>query len=176
MEARRESKSLWSRLGRFVLWIAFPLGVLSTFYLVVVFRIQIGPVNDAVRIFNKHILNPVIMILDRHHWYAATLRHKGRHSGKEYVTPVTAQPTEGGFVIPLSYGERVDWLKNLRATGRVTIETGGGIYTVAEPEVVDRSEALALVLPLARLMFRLFGVQQYVKVRTLVACAEAEGR
>jgi len=56
MEARRESKSLWSRLGRFVLWIAFSLGVLSAFYLVVVFRTQIGPLNDAVRVFNKHIL------------------------------------------------------------------------------------------------------------------------
>jgi deazaflavin-dependent oxidoreductase (nitroreductase family) len=115
------------------------------------------------------------MILDRHHWYAAILRHKGRHSGKEYVTPVTAQPTEDGFVIPLSYGESVDWLKNLRATGRVTIETGDGIYRVGDPEVVDRSEALALVLPLARLMFRLFGIQQYVKVRTLAASVEAEG-
>src|SRR5215207_11232895 len=151
MEARRESKSLWSRLGRFVLWSAFSLGALSTF-LVVVFRIQIGPVNDAVRVFNKHILNPVIMVLDRHHWYAATLRHKGRHSGKEYITPVTAQPTEGGFVIPLAYGESVDWLKNLRATGRVTLETGDGIYTIGDPEVVDRSEALALVRPLGRLM------------------------
>src|SRR5215217_8751088 len=138
MEARRESKSLWSRLGRFVLWIAFSLGVLSAFYLVVVFRTQIGPLNDAVRVFNKHILNPVMMILDRHHWYATILRHKGRHSGKEYVTPLTAQPTEDGFVIPLSYGEGVDWLKNLRATGRVTIETRDGTYTVGDPEVVDR--------------------------------------
>jgi hypothetical protein len=59
MQARRRSKSLWSRLGRFVLWIAFSLGALSAFYLVVVFRIQIGPVNDAVRVFNKHLLNPV---------------------------------------------------------------------------------------------------------------------
>ena len=151
-------------------------GALSTFYLVVVFRIQIGPVNDAVRVFNKHILNPVIMVLDRHHWYAATLRHKGRHSGKEYITPVTAQPTEGGFVIPLSYGESVDWLKNLRATGRVTLETGDGIYTIGDPEVVDRSEALALVRPLGRLMLRLFGVQKYVKVLTLAVSAEAEAR
>ena len=67
MEARRESKSHWSRLGRFVLWSAFSLGALATFYLMVVFRLQIGPINDAVRVFNKHILNPVIMILDRHH-------------------------------------------------------------------------------------------------------------
>ena len=176
MQARRRSKSLWSRLGSFVLWIAFSLGALSAFYLVVVFRIQIAPVNDVVRIFNKDILNPVIMILDRYHWYAATLQHKGRHSGKEYVTPVTAQPTEGGgFVIPLSYGQSVDWLKNLRATGRVTIGTRDGIYTVGDPEVIDREEALALVLPLARLMFRLFGVQQHVKVRILAASAEAEG-
>jgi deazaflavin-dependent oxidoreductase (nitroreductase family) len=174
MVARRESKSLWSQSGSFVLWIAFSLVALSAFYLVIVFRIQIGPVNDAVRVFNKHILNPTMMFLDRHHWYAAILRHKGRHSAKEYSTPVTAQPTEGGFVVPLSYGESVDWLKNLRASGQATIETRDGIYTVGDPEVVDRSEALALVLPLGRLIFRLFGIQQYVKVRTHAASAEAE--
>jgi hypothetical protein len=38
-----------------------------------------------------------------------------------YATPVVAVPAEGGFVIPLPYGEGVDWPKNVLAAGRATI-------------------------------------------------------
>jgi hypothetical protein len=81
-----------------------PYAALVAFYLVV-FRVQIRSINDAVCAFNRHILNPAMMTLDRRHWYAAVLRHKGRRSGREYATPVTADPTEDGFVIPLASGK-----------------------------------------------------------------------
>ena len=80
MVPRRETKSFSRWLARFLLRIAFSLVALAVFYLVIVFRIRIGPVNDAVRVFNKHVLNPTMMFLDRHHWHAPILRHKGRHS------------------------------------------------------------------------------------------------
>jgi hypothetical protein len=72
------------------------------------------------RALNKRILNPIMMrTAGRRHWYAAAIRHKGRRSGKEYATPVIAQPTrQGGFIVPLPYGEGVDWLKNVRAARR----------------------------------------------------------
>jgi hypothetical protein len=40
-------------------------------------------VRDAVRVFNKHVLNPAMMQLaGRKYWYAAVIRHTGRRSGK----------------------------------------------------------------------------------------------
>ena len=99
-----EGKSLGHRVLRILVWMLLPYLMLGAFYLLVVFRLQLRPINDVVRIFNKRILNPVMMALDRRHWYAAVLKHKGRRSGKEYTTPVTAEATEEGFVILLSYG------------------------------------------------------------------------
>jgi deazaflavin-dependent oxidoreductase (nitroreductase family) len=144
-----------------------PYVVLGAFYLLVVFRLQLRPINDVVRLFNKRLLNPVMMALDRRHWYAAVLKHKGRRSGKEYTTPVTVGPAKDSFVIPLSYGEEVDWLKNVRAAGRCSIETRGSTYTVGDPEVIDRAEALAIVPRHARLMFRFFGIERYVRVKVM---------
>jgi pimeloyl-ACP methyl ester carboxylesterase len=152
--------------GRLVLWVVLPYAALVAFHLVV-FRLQVRRLNGAACCFNKHVLNPMTMFLDRRHWFGAVLRHKGRRSGKEYATPVTAEPTEGGFVIPLSYGQGVDWLKNIWVVGRCTIEARDGTYTVGEPEEIDRAEALKAVSPRVRLMFRVFGIYRYLKVRQL---------
>src|SRR5215212_10211001 len=65
--------------GRLVLWVVLPYATLVAFYLVV-FCVQIRSINDAVCFFNKRVLNAMMMFLDRRHWYAAVLRHKGRHS------------------------------------------------------------------------------------------------
>jgi deazaflavin-dependent oxidoreductase (nitroreductase family) len=150
--------------GRLVLWVVLPYSALVAFYLVV-FRLQVRRLNDAVCFLNKRVLNPMMMFLDRRHFYAAVLRHKGRRSSKEYSTPVTAEPTEDGYVIPLTYGEDVDWLKNIRVAGRCTIEARDGTYTVGEPEVIDRAAAFMSVSPRTRLMFRVFGINRFLKVR-----------
>jgi deazaflavin-dependent oxidoreductase (nitroreductase family) len=162
-----EGKSPRHRILRVLVWVWLPYLILSTFYLLVVFRLQLRPINDVVRVFNKRILNPVMITLDRRHWYAAVLKHRGRRSGKECTTPVTLGRAEDSFVIPLSYGEDVDWLKNVRAAGRCTIETMSGTYVVGDPEVIDREEALAIVPRHAQLMFKLFGIERYVKVKQL---------
>jgi hypothetical protein len=87
--------------GRLVLWVVLPYATLVAFYLVV-FCVQIRSINDAVCFFNKRVLNAMMMFLDRRHWYAAVLRHKGRHSGRKHATPVTAELAEDGYVTPRS--------------------------------------------------------------------------
>jgi hypothetical protein len=83
------------------------------------------------------------------------------------IPSVTAEPTADGYVIPLSYGEDVDWLKNVRASGRGTIEARDGTHVVGEPKVIDAEEAMAAVSARARLMYRAFGVERYLKMKRL---------
>ena len=161
-----KSKPLWRRAGRLLLWGVSLYTALIAFYLLV-FRLRSERLNRAVCVFNKYVLNPVMMFVDRPHLYAATLRHTGRRSGREYAIPVVAAPVEGGYLIPLAYGEDVDWLKNVRASGRCTIEARDGVYAVGEPEVVNTEEALAAMSPRARWMFRAFGHERCVKLRRL---------
>jgi hypothetical protein len=60
--------STW--LGRLVLGGIILYSALVAFYLVV-FRLQMRRLNDAMCVFNKHVLNPVMMFVDRPHLYAA---------------------------------------------------------------------------------------------------------
>jgi len=153
------------------------LSAAAAFALALAYRLRPKPLIDAVRLWNKHVTNPPMMALvGRRYWYAAVIRHEGRRSGKEYATPVKAQPVEGGFVVPLTYGEGVDWLKNVRAAGRATIEKGGTTYAVAEPEVIDAEAALPLLPPRKRSTWRLFGLRRWLRVKRISRPAAVEHR
>lgn len=122
--------------------------------------------KDAVRCFNKHVLNPAMLRLaGRRHWYAAALRHLGRRSGRAYVTPVVASRTSDGFIVPLPYGTQVDWLRNVLAAGHATIETKGDSYEVVEPEVVGTATAFPRLPSARRYAWRLFGIKRYLRVK-----------
>lgn len=124
----------------------------------------INPVRDAVRTFNKYVLNPAMLLLaGRKHWYAAVIRHTGRRSGKNYATPVVADRVADGFVIPLPYGTHVDWLRNVRSSGQATITVGGQTYDVVEPTIIDMATAGPQLSSRRRRTFQRFGIGEYVK-------------
>jgi len=126
-----------------------------------------SPVRDAVRTFNKYVLNPAMMHLaGRKHWYAAVIRHTGRNSGKGYATPVVADQVAGdGFILPLPYGTDVDWLRNVLAEGRAAVTVSGQTYDVAEPEIIDAATAGPQLSPRRRRVFERFGIDNFLKVK-----------
>ena len=129
MKTKEESKSAWRAAVRAVALAMLPLAALTTGLILFSLALRHGGarVRDEVRAFNKRLLNPAMMKLaGRRHWYAAVIRHKGRRSGREYATPVVAVPVAAdAFIIPLPYGEGVDWLKNVLAAKRATLESKG---------------------------------------------------
>ena len=126
---------------RFPRWVVWALAVYGILRWVVpkLFGRQRG--RDAVRRFNRRWLNPAMLrMAGRPHWYAARLEHLGRRSGRVYVTPVVAKPVAGGFAVPLPYGRRVDWLRNVEAAGRAWLQVDGERYRVADPRIVPLAE------------------------------------
>ena len=98
-------------------------------------------VGDAVRQFNKRVLNPAMLkVAGRPWWYAARLEHRGRRSGNPYATPVVARQVPDGFVIPLPYGPQVDWLRNLQASDGGVLIDHGRRYALRAPRVMPTSE------------------------------------
>lgn len=96
--------------------------------------------------------------------YAAVIQHTGRKSGKPYSTPIGADRVQDGFIIPLAYGVRVDWLQNVLAAGRATVSAEGETHDVTEPEVIDAAAALPMLSPKRRRTFERIGIAQYLKV------------
>src|SRR5215217_1461253 len=70
------------------------------------------------------------------------ISHRGRHSGKAYRTPVVVRPTSDGFIVPMPWGERTDWYRNVRAAGECVIRWKGRNYPLVQPELVNDLTAL----------------------------------
>jgi deazaflavin-dependent oxidoreductase (nitroreductase family) len=124
------------------------------------------PLLRAIRISNKYLLNPIMgSLAGRKNSYAAAIGHTGRKSGKRFSTPVGADRTQDGFVIPLAYGTRVDWLQNVLAAGQATISAEGETHDVTEPEVIDAATALPMLVPKRRRSFERIGIAHYLTVK-----------
>lgn len=114
------------------------------------------------------ILNPVIVKLAgrRHVRFAARISHTGRRSGRRYVTPASARLAGDTFIIPLTFGSRSDWSRNVRSAGGCEIRLDGTDYRAVRPELAD-GDQIADVLhaafgPVERVMFRMLGIRQFL--------------
>lgn len=90
--------------------------------------------------------------------YASIVRHRGRRTGRDYATPVTAVADGEAFLIALPYGQRANWLRNVLAGGQATLVTQGETWTVGEPEIVPLATVEDRFSPSDRRSHRLFGV------------------
>ena len=96
----------------------------------------------------------------------ALVRHQGRRSGRPYSTPVGARSIPDGFVIPLTFGERADWFRNVQAAGECVIRWRGQEYPVVEPTVVAWSSVRSAFSLLERIAVPLLGITEFVRLRT----------
>ena len=124
------------------------------------------PVRDAVRSFNKHVLNPAMLhFAGQKHFYAGVIRHTGRRSGRSYATPAVIDRVTDGFILPLPYGTKVDWLRNVMAAGKAIVTVGAETFDVVEPEIIDAAAALPQLSERRRRAFARFGIGNFLKVR-----------
>ncbi|MHB8464149.1 MAG: nitroreductase [Acidimicrobiales bacterium] len=121
------------------------------------------------------ILNPAIRRVAgrRHMAMAAQIRHRGRRSGHEYVTPASARLSGDEFFIPLTFTSRSDWCQNVLAAGTCTIRWRGVDYPALRPELTDRRSALAAsgraFKRRERVMLKMLGVEQFLRLQVDVA-------
>jgi deazaflavin-dependent oxidoreductase (nitroreductase family) len=134
------------------------------------------PLLNAVRTSNRYLLNPLMLRLaGRKHWYAAAVHHTGRRSGKPYATPVVAERSANGFVVPLPYGTRVDWLQNVLAAGQASIAWQGETYTVLHPKIIDATAAMDLLSSQRQRALSRLGIEHYLEL-TAAPARDRRGR
>jgi deazaflavin-dependent oxidoreductase (nitroreductase family) len=121
--------------------------------------------NERMRALNKRITNPLLRTFaSASHGPFAIIRHVGRRSGKPYETTIMVWPLGEGFVIALTYGDSVDWYRNILAAGRCTLRWHGREYTLGKPEPIDVSTALPAFPPFIKMILRIRGTLQFVQV------------
>jgi deazaflavin-dependent oxidoreductase (nitroreductase family) len=86
----------------------------------------------------------------------------GRTSGTRYETPVNVFAANDGVLIPLSYGDDVDWLKNVLAAGECEVVRSGSAEPFKSPIVVGADEALAYVPSAYHPVFRALGISKFL--------------
>jgi hypothetical protein len=119
--------------------------------------------RNSIRQFNRRTLNPLTLRMagNRLRIYAA-LQHTGRRSGRRYTTPVVAEPLGDGFVIPLPYGNDVDWYRNVMAAGLCQLTWNGRTYRLDRPELIAPARALSVFPWVQRIIFTGGGIRQYI--------------
>lgn len=111
-------------------------------------------------------LNP----LTRRMAYAGTgpfslVRHTGRRSGRQFETPLILARIPGGFVAELTWGDRVDWYRNIVAAGGCTVLVAGREHRIGAIEPLDTERGRAAFPLPARLLLRLLRKREYRLLR-----------
>jgi deazaflavin-dependent oxidoreductase (nitroreductase family) len=99
----------------------------------------------------------------------ALVKHKGRTSRKEYRTPVLLKQVRGGFVLALTYGDKVDWYRNVVAAGGGTIRWHGKDYRVGAPVPIDREAGIKAFPRPLNVILRLNHTEHFIKMKNEAA-------
>jgi hypothetical protein len=139
--------------------------VVAYLFLVIVlaWAMRLKGVRERMTHLNKRMLNPVTRTLAVNRLgVLACLKHIGRRSGQEYVTPVLAVPFGDGFVVPLAYGTSVDWFRNVMTARACKLVWKKQEYPLEKPEVLTLSQTKRAYPWPIRWIFFAGGVRHHV--------------
>jgi deazaflavin-dependent oxidoreductase (nitroreductase family) len=85
--------------------------------------------------FQIKYLNPLVRPLSKRMPGFAVIKHRGRTSGKEFETIVTAYRKDGVLAIGLAHG-KTNWVKNVLAAGEADIHVARKDLHLTNPRVL----------------------------------------
>lgn len=122
---------------------------------------------NRMRYFNKWIFNRVTLKFAGSSYSPISIvRHIGRRSGTPYATPIIVAPLDDGFMFALPYGHKVDWYRNLLATGKGTVVWRGKEYPVENPEPLAVGTGLPVLPFVLGLIVKFVGVQHFIQMKS----------
>ncbi|MBO0813468.1 MAG: nitroreductase family deazaflavin-dependent oxidoreductase [Microlunatus sp.] len=94
------------------------------------------------------------------------VRHVGRRSGKLYETPIMVARVPEGFIAELTYGDQVNWYRNVVAAGGCELLVGGKPYQIVAIEPYDAESGRRAFGYPARLILQLTRRHEFRLLRT----------
>ena len=114
--------------------------------------------------FNRRFVNPVLGGLSKRAPGMAMILHRGRKSGKPYQTPMMIFEAEDGWVMALTYGSKVDWVRNLIAAGNGGMIQRNRTIPLDRPRLISTAEGMALMPAIVRAVLRTIRVTEFLQV------------
>lgn len=146
--------------------VLFFIAVAVEAFLIISFRFKVPAMLDFIKRFNRNVLNPIMLdYAGTHGFYASALHHLGRKTGTPYSTPVYATPIPDGFIIPLSYGTDMDWLKNVMADGTARLDFHGVSHHTESPEIIPASVAESYIPRALYNRMRYYGIDYFLQLK-----------
>jgi deazaflavin-dependent oxidoreductase (nitroreductase family) len=121
------------------------------------------PALNVLRPFTTRVVNPVTRRFAGHLPGFAILTYVGRQSGRTYRTPINVFRNGQDYVVALTYGGGVQWVRNVLAAGGCELETMGRIVRLSEPRLFVDPRQRLIPLPV-RLFLRLMGVTEFLSM------------
>ena len=124
-------------------------------------RLVLGPMTT--------MLNPLVgKLAGRRHVPMAQLKHIGRRTGRSYLTSVGARVSGGVVLIPLTFGNQSDWVRNVYAADQCSVHVNGHRFRAERPRLVAAADVAPLVRalfnPVERLVFKVLGIKQFLRL------------
>ncbi len=94
------------------------------------------PLPDWLATINRRVTNPMLRPLAARLPYFGVVLHRGRASGRLYRTPVNAFAQADGFLVALTYGRDVDWVRNVIAEGGCRLVHRGHAVDLVGPRLL----------------------------------------
>ena len=94
-------------------------------------------------------LNPLVKPLAGRLPGLSSIKHRGRTSGREYETVVTAYRKHGELAIVLGHG-KTDWVKNVLAAGEADVELFRDEVHIVNPRIVPNGIDVGALPAMAR--------------------------
>jgi deazaflavin-dependent oxidoreductase (nitroreductase family) len=94
------------------------------------------PLPKRLARFNRVVTNPILRHVAARLPGFAVVTHRGRRSGRAYLTPVNLFEAGDRYVIALTYGRDSQWVRNVLAAGAVDVVTRGRPLHLVDPEIV----------------------------------------
>lgn len=121
--------------------------------------------RNRIRVINKYVTNKLLIhISGKKFGHFAILSHTGRRSGKRYRIPIIAEPMDGGFVIALTYGKKVDWYENVAAKGSCSIRWKNKDYHLINPNFIDPEVGVMAFPKVFRTPLKKMGIQDFLRL------------
>jgi deazaflavin-dependent oxidoreductase (nitroreductase family) len=111
----------------------------------------------AVENFQVKYVNPMLKPISRFMPGMATIKHRGRKSGKPYETIVTAYRKGNVLAIALGHG-KTDWVKNVLAAGEADVHFVRRDVHIVNPRIVPAGSGAEGLPFMARMQANRVGV------------------